>query len=215
MMAKKTVAFRIGKTHKGKNRFLYKEGSKEVYLSQSNIYINTSHKDYINTKLFEIKKEEIEHITLLSDQKIELKKEENEFKVISPNKKFKKEKIDEYTNGLGHVSFEDYYSYGSNDVQSLVFNKDIKVHLTNKLVYKISLAKNKDNHFVKVNALVNEIPKKVVVHKDDGKDKLQKIEDMLKAQGEAQRINAEKGRWIYKVDQATYDKLIKKTTFFL
>ena len=44
---------------------------------------------------------------------------------------------------------------------------------------------------------------------------LQKIEDVIKAQGEAQKINMEKGGWVYKVNKSVYEKLAKNSKFFL
>ena len=44
---------------------------------------------------------------------------------------------------------------------------------------------------------------------------LQKIEDVIKAQGDAQRINMEKGAWVYKVNKSVYEKLAKDSKFFL
>ncbi len=213
---KKTVSFSVGKSHKGKGNYLYKEGSNEIYLSQENLWINSSHKDFINTVLLDIKKDEIEKISLKADKKIELEKVEKEFVVKLPeNPKFKKEKANDYASKFNNLRFEDYFAYNDSELQGIQFSKDIKIQLKNKMVYKVSLGKKKDDHFIKVNALVNEVPKKIVVSKDDGKDKLQNIEDMIQAQGQAQKINLEKGNWVYKVDKSTFEKIAVDSGFFL
>ena len=213
---KKTVAFRVGKSEKGKGNYLYKEGKQEVYLSQNNLLINSSYKDFINTVLLDIKKDDINQIKLQSDTKIELVKKDKEFVMATPKRKnFKKDKVQEYLQSFSSLTFEDYYAHAEPDVQALNFNKDIKIHLKNKLIYKVSLAKKKEDHFLKLNVLVDEIPKQVVVRKDDGKEKLQSIEDIIKAQGDANRINQEKGNWIYEVDKSVYEKLAKNLKFFL
>ncbi|MCY4643800.1 MAG: DUF4340 domain-containing protein [Bacteriovoracales bacterium] len=213
---KKTVAFRVGKDYKGKGNYLYKEGGKDVYLSENPFRLNSSPKDFINTILFDIGKEKIEKIELESQAKIELAKEGDAFVVKTPSKKkFKKEKIDEYVGSFSSVGFEDYYSYSDPKVRGLNFNKQIRVLLKNKLIYRMGLAKDKKNHFIKLNASIDESSQKIVIHKDDGQDKLKNIEDVVKAQGKAQRINLERGGWIYQIDEATYKKLVVGTSFFM
>lgn len=213
---KKTVAFRVGRDDKTKGNYLYREGKQEVYLSQNNLRINSSYKDFISTVLLDIKKDDIEQIKLQANTKIELTKKDQGFVLVAPaNKKLKKEKAEEYAQSFSSLTFDDYYTHTEPTVQALTFDKDIKIQLKNKLIYKVSLAKTKQDHFIKLNVLVNEIPKRVVVRKDDGKEKLQNIEKMMKAQGDAHRINREKGNWIYKVDQSVYEKLAKDLKFFL
>ncbi len=213
---KKTVSFSVGKSHKGKGNYLFKEGKKEIYLSQENLWLNSSYKDFINTVLFEVKKDDIEKVSLSSDKTLEIVKKEKEFIVESPtDKKYKKEKAEEYAKNFSSVRFDDFYSLTEPKVQALNFDKDIKIKLKNKLIYKVSLAKDKEDHFVKLTALLEEAPKQFVVRQDDGKEELQKIEDVIKAQGDAQRINMEKGAWVYKVNKSVYEKLAKDSKFFL
>ncbi|MGB0454444.1 MAG: DUF4340 domain-containing protein [Bacteriovoracaceae bacterium] len=213
---KKTVSFSVGKSHKGKGNYLYKEGKKEIYLSQENLWLNSSYKDFINTVLLEVKKDDIEKVSLSSDKTMEIVKKDKEFVVEAPtDKKYKKEKAEEYAKSFSSVRFDDFYSLTEPKVQTLNFNKDIKIKLKNKLIYKVSLAKDKEDHFVKLTALLEEAPKQFVVRQDDGKEELQKIEDVIKAQGDAQRINMEKGAWVYKVNKSVYEKLAKDSKFFL
>ena len=212
----KTVSFRVGKSYKGRGNYLYKDESKDIYLSQGSVRINSSHKDFIDTILLDIKEEDIEQVKLVSDKEIELQRKEEEFILVAPQSaKFKKEKADEYIKNFSSVRFDDYYPHAEPQVRTLNFNKDIKIQLKNKLIYKVSLAKNKEDYFAKLNALIGDIPNQIVVNKNDGKEKLQNIEDMVKAQGDAQRVNREKGSWIYKIDKSVYENLVKDSTFFL
>lgn len=213
---KKTVSFSVGKSYKGKGNYLIKEGSKEIYLSQDSLWLNSSYKDFISTILIEVKKDEIEKLSLFSDKTVEIVKKEKEFEVIKPeDKKYKKEKAEDYIKSFSSVQFDEFYSLAEPKVQTLNFDKDIKIKLKNKLVYKISLAKDKEDHFVRLTALLEDSPKQLVVRRDDGKEELQKIEDIIKAQSEAQRINLEKGAWVYRVKKSVYEKLAKNSSYFL
>lgn len=212
----KTISFRVGKSHKGKGNYLYKEGKKEVYLSQNSLWLNSSYKDFVNTVLLEIKKDDIEKLSVVSDKNIEIVRSDNNFILESPSgKKYKKDKAKEYATNFSSLKFEDFYSLSEPKIKNLSFDKNIKIKLKNKLVYSVSLAKSKDDHFVKLSALFEEPQTQFVVGREDGKEELQKIEDTILAQEEAQRTNLEKGAWIYKVDKSVYDKIAIESKFFL
>ena len=198
---KKTVSFRVGKSYKGKGNYLYKEDNKDIYLSKENLWLNSSYKDFLNTVLLEVKKDEVEKVTLKTDKELE---------VTTENKKF-----NEYVGALNNLRFEDFLTVTEPKAQGLQFNKDIKIKLKNKLIYKISLAEENKEHFVKLTALFDETRKQFVVSKEDGKEELQKIEDLIRAQGDAQKLNMEKGAWVYKVNKSTYEKIVKDSKFFL
>lgn len=198
---KKTVSFRVGKSHKGKGNYLYKEGKGDIYLSKSNFWLNSSYKDFINTVLIEVKKDDIEKVTLNTDKELE---------ITTENKKF-----NEYVGALNNLKFEDFLTVTGPKAQGLQFSKNIKIKLKNKLIYKISLAEENEEHFVKLRALLDEAPKQFVVSKEDGKEELQKIENIIRAQGDAQKLNMEKGAWVFKVNKTTYEKIAKDSKYFL
>lgn len=213
---KRTISFRVGRSFKGKGNYLYKEGKKDIYLSADNLWINSSYKDFINTVLLNVNKDEVEKVTLETDKNLEFIKNENGFTVNAQDKnKYKEEKVQEYLNGLSNLRFEEFYSVTEPKYQGLNFTEDIKIKLRNKMIYKISLAKENNEHYVKLAGLLEEAPSQFVVSKDDGKEELQKIEDVIRAQGEVQRLNMEKGAWVYKVNKSVYEKIAKDSKFFL
>lgn len=213
---KKIVSFRVGKSHKGKGNYLFKENKAEIYLSQENLWLNSSYKDFINPILLEVKEDDIEKVTISTDKTLEIVRKDKEFVVeSSSDKNYQKEKAAEFVKSFSSIRFDDFYSLTGPKVQGLNFDKDIKIQLKNKLIYKVSLAKEKEDHFVKLTALLEEAPKQFVVRQNDGKEELQKIENVMKAQGDAQKINMEKGGWVYKVNKSVYEKLAKNSKFFL
>ena len=214
--SKRTVAFRVGKSSKGKGHYLFKEGKESVHLSLSSFWLNPSHKEFVDTNLLSLKQDEIDRLTL-TNSKIELVRKDKEFTFAgtSANKKFKKEKAEEYVKNFAFLRFDDFFTPGETEVRTLKFNRKIRIQMKNKLVYQLSLAKKKDSYFAKLNALVHELPDKVVVRQDDDKEKLQKIEGMIKAQEVAQKINREKSAWIYKIDKSVYEDIVKDSKFFM
>ena len=212
---KKTVSFRVGKSDKG-GSYLFKEGDKDVYLSQNSVRFNSSYKNFIDTILLDVKSDDIEKISLKSNIQIEIVKKDKDFVVEkSGNKKFKKEKIDEYSKKFTSLRFDDFYSHSDSEVQALNFSKKVTLWLKTKLMYEISLAKKKKDYFVKMSAGVEAEHQNIIVNKDDGEEKLKDIGDVIEARTSAQRFNMEKGRWVYKINKSLYEKLIKNSKFFL
>lgn len=212
---KKTVAFSVGKSKKGKGNYLLKQGQKEVYLSQESLWIDSSYKDFINTALLSISKDDIARVSLSKDS-VEFFKNDSEFsKGEQETREFKPEKFDEYAAGLTSVNFQEFFPHSESKVSNLSFDQDVKIQLKNKLVYRVSLAKSEEDYFVKLNALVEDLPEKIVVREDDSQEKIAEIEDMVKAKTEASRINGEKGQWVYKIDKSVYEKIAKDSSFFM
>ena len=212
---KKTVSFRVGKREKGR-AYLFKEGEKDIYLSKNNVWFNSSYKHFIDTILMDVKSDDIEKISLKSDIQIEIVKKGKGFVVVKPTKnKFKKEKVEKYSKNFTSLGFDDFYSRQDSEIQSLRFARSVSLHLQNKLIYEIGLAKKKKDYFVKMSASVKEAGQTLVVKKDDGDQKLKDIGNIIEAQTAAQRFNLEKGSWVYKVSKSLYEKLAKSPKFFL
>ena len=212
---KKTVSFRIGKREKGKS-YLFKDGEGDVYLSKSSVWINPSYKHFVDTVLINVVSDDIERINLKSDAEIEIVKKDEDFVVEKPaGNKFKREKIEEYSKSFTSLRFDDFYSRNETEVQAVKFSENIKIQLKNQLIYEMSLGKHKKNYFIGMNAGAKEANQAFVVKKDDGEEKLKNIGNIIEAKTSAQRFNLEKGSWIYKIEKSLYDKLVKRTKFFL
>lgn len=212
----KAVSFTVGKSYKNNGNYLQKEGSKDIYLSDNSIWIDSSYKDFIDSFLIDLKKEDIVKVTLKNEDNIELSKKEEGFILDSPQiSDYKKEKVEEYIKSFESVNFEEYFQAKDQDVKDLKFETDIRIQLKNKLTYSLKLAENNKNYYAKINVLVEDLPEQVVINKDDDQEKLKDIENMMSAKENAQKINLEKGLWVYKLDKGTYESFVKSSKFFM
>ena len=165
--------------------------------------------------LFDDYKDEIKKVSLHSDKSIELIKAEDKFQLKRPEGlKANEKKMESYVSSIGQIRFEDYYQFNDPSVFDLKY-KEATIELKNGLVYKLELAKKKKDHYLKVSALLDEMPQHFTVSQSDGPDKLQGIEDVVKAQAEAQRFNIDRAGWVYKIDKGVYEKLLKKSNYFV
>ena len=211
---KETLSFYVGKNHKGKGNYLYKKGRPEVYLSQERVSFSSSHKNFIDKKLISVQEKEIDKIIVNSRRKMEFYKEKDKY-LLKTKRKFKEEKVKEFFSHFKNLKFKDYFRQNEKEVAGLHFDMDVEIRLKNKLIYKLGLSRKKKKYFVKINALLDEIPEKVVIKKDDGDEKLADIQAMVDAQTRAQKINREKGIWVYLIDEDVYKKLLPTIKTFL
>ena len=214
---KKTISLNIGKNYRSKGNYLYRESTKDIYLSKGRISISPSFKNFIDQSLLKIKKENIQKVSLLSSKnmQIDIESKEDKFLITLPaSGNYDETLVSKYLNDLSSINFEDFFTYSESRVNNLNFNQEVRIKLKDNLTYKISLQKDKEEFFAKINVIVNEIPKQLTINKNDNKEKLEKIESIMSAQRNAQRINIKMGRWIYKIGKDAYDKLVRTIAFF-
>ena len=212
---KETVSFFVGKSHKEKGNYLYKKADGGIYLSNAPISFSSSYKDFIDKDLLTLKTKEIEKIHFVSDKKVELVKKDDKYQMVTPKSRFKEDKVENYFKNFNSLKFKEYFKHDETEVSALAFKKDIKVQLKNKLIYKLGLATKNKKYFIKINALVDDLPRQIVLKGKENKEELQQIEAMMNVQGAAQKINLEKGSWVYLVDKDIYEKLVKNYRDFL
>ena len=164
----------------------------------------------------DVKRKEIEAVELKTNETIKLVKKDKEFALVTPSKKnFKKEEIKKYFGNFSNIKFKEFYKHDDKEIQGLSFNKKISVHLNNHLTYRLNLSQKKDKHFMKIHILTKNVPKEVVLGPDSDKEKVQSIDEIIRAQAQAKQFNLEKGAWVYKIDSSIFEKLAKKTKDFL
>ena len=186
---KEILSFRVGKEQSGRGNYLLKNGEKVVYLSGNPLYIGSSSDTFVDKTLLAVKEEEIEQILV--------------------NSKKKKEK-ENYADFLKNLVFANYFTTTDLETKNLKFTRKISVHLKNKLIYNIALAKKGDDYFVKIDASVDEtIPKEVVIRKDNAKEDIENAGNIFEIQSKARFFNKRKSNWIYKIYKSSYEGLVK------
>ena len=216
---KKLVSFSVGKSPKDKGNYIYKEGGGDVYLSQNSIRFSSSYLDFVDKFIVDIEKDDIESLSVKvgDGEPLEMEKKDKNFVLKPEITEFKKEEVEGYFSKFSRLRFDEFYKFNEDDVRGLSFDSDIKVYLKNKLIYKLSLSKKKDDHFLKVNALIQNIPNEIILNRSEAidKEKIQEIEDITQARVRAEQFNLNKGSWVYKVSPSIFEDLVKKKKDFL
>ena len=207
------VGLSVGKSYRGQGDYLLKNGEEDIYLSAASLGVGTTYKSFVDTALFSISSEEVEHLELTSNRAMVFEGEGGDLKILGPrNRNFKKEKIDEYVIGLGTLRFEDVFAMGDAEVQGLTFDKNLTVRLSEGLIYRAMFAKKGEDHWVRVVASVHE--EQTAAPQGEASGTAPSVEAIVLAQSRAERMNRQHGPWIYKVSQSTFERMIKDAGFF-
>ncbi|HAZ11313.1 MAG: hypothetical protein A2X86_20455 [Bdellovibrionales bacterium GWA2_49_15] len=190
----KLLGLTVGKNYKTFGNYVQKEGQSGVYLSSEQIHLSSIYKDYIETRLLQIPSEDIAKV---------------EVQINGKKGPVKKEKTQDYFTTFNVVAFDDYFRPDESDVRGLNFVDEVKVFLKNKLTYRLSFARAGEKSFLKVHALLDEMPDQIEIKKTDSPERLKEIDGMARAQAEAQHFNILKAPWIYRIDENTAKKILK------
>ena len=154
----KTVAFKVGGTRNNRGNYLLREGSGDVYLSQENLRLGSSYKDFIDTVLVDVAEADIERVGLDSGSRIELARNaEGKLAVVSPrNRRTDDAKAEEYARGLRLLRFDDAFGPTAPVLEGLNFNRSLRIRMKNRLVYEVALARRGEDHFARVHASIDE-----------------------------------------------------------
>lgn len=198
--------FKVGKSWKGKGRYLLKESSGEVFLSTDNVWFSSSFDNFISKTILELKSNDIKRVIVSGKNQFSFSLEDDKVKVEGEGaEKVKQDKSKEYLRSLNRLSFEKYYNPGDKEVSQLRFDEQITLETVDKRLLVVELAKKGTDYFARAKATVNEQQSTFVVRQDDDAEKLMEIDNLVKSQGAAQKFNQERGAWVYKISKSEYD----------
>lgn len=216
--AKPLMAFRLGKDQKNGGTYMLKDGTKQVYLSQQPVFLAQSYKDFVNWALLKVEPEKLERVEQNAPRLV-VERLAGQPVLIDPENgtplPAEAGKAKTWLEQMAQIDFEDFYPSGDAKVQKLSFDQELSLTLADKMIYDIKLAKDKEDHYIRLSARVADLPSEVVINPDDDKEKLAGIENMLTAKEKAETVNREKTPWVYKISKADYERLVKDKKFFL
>lgn len=213
--------FYVGDTYKIRGNYLRMAQDDQVYLGMTGVYLNTDKLSYFEKELFKLDPKNIQEVAIRTPKnKFELiKKDDKEYQIKNKKGKFDKEKINSFIKTLTKIDLKEAYPYDGintpNELKSLKFDKSCDITLSNKIVYKLQFANRDEKYYLKLMTSLDESGQKnYVISKNDGKEKLQGIADLMTAQKIANYQNLKHGQWLYMVSKADYEKFVKDMKHF-
>ena len=138
------------------------------------------------------------------------------FRWVKPEKKalqVKKEKLKNYILGLKKIQFSDFFSLKDEKFKKVQFNRELKIHLENNLVYHLKIGSLKDQYLVQISASVPS--EKIIIRKDSDEKELQNADQALRAKVAEQDFNILRASWLYSLDKESYNQIMKKSSDFM
>lgn len=193
------ASFRVGRSLHGKGNYLLKEGSNTVYLSKNSLWINNSYKDFINDILIDIEKNKIKRVDIAG--KKTLLKKDKKWLIEKSKKELEKEKVEKLEKLVSRLRFKEVFAPTEPSVQSVQFEKDLKLELENELKYSLSIGKKDKKTFLKVYASAESLPEKIQIKQDAQDADFMKVSDIIGVKTQAEDFNRRRASWIYEVDE--------------
>jgi len=183
--------------------------SDKVYVASNVPYIGTRPVDYIEQELTSINREDINSVTVSSENgEYTLKGEEDGERVvlesIPAGKKVKASVCDKVFAALANFRFDDVRKKSS----GLVFNRRFVCKLKNSAVYTLNIAQEDSKTYVRCQAEFTGAVTRPT--KDESEEELKKKEAKLKAWDEAQKFAEKHQGWVYEVDETKAKELTKE-----
>ena len=103
------------------------------------------------------------------------------------------------------IHFTDYIHAKKPEVSNVSFNLNFNLNLKNKSSLLLSLGQKDNKYYLKASSVVSEIPSQIKLTTNDGKEKLEAVERMIKARTRSASFNALHGAWVYSISKQVYE----------
>ena len=183
--------------------------SDKVYVASNVPYIGSRPADYIEQAIFAVNREDINSVTVSSENgEYTLKGEEDGKRVVLENipagKRAKGSECDKVFAALANFRFDDV----KKESTGLVFNKRFVCKLKNSAVYTLNIAQEDGKTYVRCQAEFTGTVTRPT--KDESEEELKKKEAKLKAWDEAQKFAVRHQGWVYEIAELKAKELTKE-----
>jgi len=175
-----------------------------VYLTTQNTYLTTGTAGYLDKEILDVKGSEVAAISG-RDFTMSLRDDELKLDKVPNGWEEKVSGINRVKGVLSYLNFDEVYLADDQAVQGLRFRQVMQVDLKDDTGYRLSLAENGDDKYLQISGFHN--IQRLTVGQDESEEDLQKKADIMSRANEIQEFNAFHGSWVYKISQATYDKI--------
>jgi hypothetical protein len=184
-------------------------GQDAVYATADYLWLNTAATDYIETKLIEVEKKNIQRVEVkVGDDAYTIRRGEGDDLVLEPVPEGKRPKNSEIETVFGALTRLDFDDVTPADKMELSWDAVYACHVKGGLKYKVRLATKDDKHYVRVAA---EGPEgdRVEIKRTESDKELKKKEAILEAMEKAQTFTPTHKDWVYEISSHDAKKMRK------
>lgn len=182
-------------------------GEDTVYSAEGRLDIATLPMRYIDTKLFEVKQEDIRRVTVKAGaDSYSIARDEKGAATLSPvpaGKRAKDSMRDTVLNALTRLDFTDVKPA---EKMTLEWDATYTCELANKLVYTVKLAKKDGKDYAAVSAFAPDVGR-VAITRNESDEELKKKEAAIVAASTAGDFTPRHAPWVYELSSYQAEKL--------
>lgn len=210
----------IGKSkEQGQSSYVRLVTSNEVYLALQVPWISSEVMSYMDQKLIEANRDDIESITVASaDGKYILKRKENSedllLESIPAGKKLKDSDSKSVFNALTDLRFTDVKKKSTASGE-LTFDRQYVCRLKDSTVYTVSIAQKDEKTYITCQAEFTDTTPVTIKKEGESEEELKKKEAKLLARDKAKEFTAKHQDWIYEIADWKAKNLTKKLSDLL
>lgn len=207
---------RVGNSKKSAGNYLYKVDSQEVYLSDGSFWLESSALNYTDRKILNIEKDQLVQAAFSGDGSFQLLRNGDSFVLEGLGKrKIDTEAVKKYLTEAKELRFDAYLRPEQASDKQLKFSQSLSLSLQSGIIYRLSFASRKDEHYVKLSAELNSDSDKILVSAQADEKELKAVDAQIRAKREAQKINNETALWVYKISDYSFKTWFKDSKDFL
>jgi hypothetical protein len=202
------VHFLIGKNMEGGSGSYVRrlDGEEDlIHLTTSNLYINSDAKTYLKRTIIDVKADQIKSIR--GRDFLVTAEDEGELELAGVRAGWEESStgMNKVKNLLSNLSFDEVFLGDDSQVAGLSFVQRLRIDLKDTSGYELSLAERGGDAYLRISGF-HPIDR-VMVNRDETDEELQEKADMLSRASEINEFNTFHGSWVYKISEATADKI--------
>ncbi|MFH0965312.1 MAG: peptidylprolyl isomerase [Planctomycetota bacterium] len=208
--AKPLVGFIKGKNvEKGSGAYVRLVGENPVYTTEDYLYFNTDAMSYIDTKLFEVKKDDVATVSVTrGDESYAIARGDAGEIALQNLPEGKRPKAKTYEDVFGALSSLDASDVARADSLEVKWNTTYDCRLKSGLTYHVKLGKANDKTYVELTADGPGV-QSVQITKTESDEELKKKETLLLAEETARKSQAKHAGWLYELSSWKAEKMEK------
>lgn len=180
---------------------------RQIYLTSSRVYLNTSADDFLKKQIVDVKGEDVVSIT---GADFKIVNEDGDFKLEDlPAGKKESSKVNSAKYILSSLRFDKHHLADEPEVSGLQFDTLVQVELDDDSGYRLELAEggteDDTKHYLKIQGY-HKIGQ-VMIERDAGDEEVKQTAETLARLDELQKFNRLHGTWIYEVTEGTANKI--------
>lgn len=208
---KPVLSFLVGNKFKSSGNYIRQSDKKDIYLSKSPVFFSSEKDSYIDKKIFELGSKKVLKVEVSTTTRFTIEKENDKWRLKGIKYEVDDTQLSTFINTLTGLEFLSFTPVAD---KTLDWKHSLSFQTDDTIVYEVKFTQEGDKYYALISSSTEETPQQVSISRDDDKEKLKKVEEVLKAQKNSQMFNVTHASWVYEIRESVYKELMKGPSDF-